>query len=221
MLEIWANIKGFEGYYQVSNFGNVKSVARHDYKRNRDIPERLRTPVCVHGYYYCELWKDGYHKRFAIHRLVATAFLDNPDNKSEVNHKDGNKGNNHVSNLEWCTHSENEAHAFKAQLTKPYDREGEKNPMYGKHHSDKAKQLIGAVHVGLKHTEETKKKMSGSHTGKKFTKEHKVNLGKSISAAKRGQRKMTNGNEVRFIMRDDIPRKLQEGWTFTSKKRGK
>lgn len=221
MAEIWKDVEGFEGYYQVSNFGNVKTVVRHDFKRNREIPEKIRKPICIHGYLYCDLWKDGEPKRFAVHRMVATAFLENPHGKREVNHIDGNKSNNHVSNLEWCTHSENENHAYKTKLTKPYDRSGDKNPMYGKHHSDDAKQRIKAVHVGLKHTEEARKKMSEAHKGKPFTKEHRVNLGKSLSSVKRGQRKMTNGNEVRFVLRDDIPQRLKEGWKFASKKRVK
>ena len=133
---------------------------------------------------------------------------------------DGDKTNNSVANLEWCTASENERHAYETELTHAYDRSGDKNPMYGKHHTERAKQMIKAVHVGRKHTEEAKRKMSKSRKGRKFTEEHKRNLGKSLSAKKMGMRKMTNGNETRFVLKDDIPQKLKEGWLFTSKRQG-
>ena len=220
MAEQWVDIAGYEGFYQVSSLGRIKTVERYEAEKNRIIRERIRVPVAVHGYLYCELWKCGKHKRYAIHRLVATAFIPNPDGKPQVNHLDGDKTNNSVANLEWCTASENERHAYGTELTHAYDRSGDKNPMYGKHHTERAKQMIKAVHVGLKHTEEAKRKMSKSHKGRKFTDEHKKNLGKSLSAAKMGMRKMTNGNEVRFVLKDDIPQKLKEGWLFTSKRQG-
>lgn len=221
MTEQWLDVAGYEGFYQVSNLGRVKTVQRYEPKRKRIIQEKIRTLVAVHGYLYCELWKEGKHKRYAVHRLVATAFIPNPKGKAQVNHIDGDKSNNAVTNLEWCTASENEQHAFDTQLTHAYDRSGDKNPMYGKHHTEQAKELIKAVHVGAKHTEETKRKMSKAHRGRKFTEEHKVNLGKSLSATKTGMRKMTNGNEVRFVLRDNIPQRLKEGWKFASKKRVK
>ena len=221
MTEQWLDVAGYEGFYQVSNLGRVKTVQRYEPKRKRIIQEKIRTLVAVHGYLNCELWKEGKHKRYAVHRLVATAFIPNPEGKPQVNHLDGDKSNNSVTNLEWCTASENEYHANETQLKRAYDRSGDKNPMYGKHHTEQAKQLIKAVHVGLKHTEETKTKMSKAHKGRKFTNEHKVNIGKSLSETKMGMRKMTNGNEVRFVLRDDIPQRLKEGWKFASKKRVK
>lgn len=219
MLEVWRDVIGFEGYYKISNFGNVKTVERYDKKRKRTIPERLRKPVCVHGYLYCELWKDGKHERRAVHRMVAVAFLPPLDGRTEVNHKDGDKANNRLDNLEWCTHSENESHAYNTHLKTPYNRTGKNNPMYGKHQTEKAKSLISAVHKGRRHMEETREKMSAAHKGMKFTQTHKVNLGKSVSETKKGQRRMTNGVETKFVLRDDIPQKLSEGWTFTSKRR--
>ena len=219
MLEVWKDVIGFEGYYKISNFGNVKTVERYDKKRKRTIPERLRKPVCVHGYLYCELWKDGKHERRAVHRMVAGAFLPPLDGRTEVNHKDGNKANNRLENLEWCTHSENESHAYNTHLKMPYNRTGKNNPMYGKHQTEKAKSLISSVHKGRRHTEETREKMSAAHKGIKFTQTHKANLGKRKKKKKKGQRRMTNGVETKFVLRDDIPQKLSEGWTFTSKRR--
>ena len=99
MEEKWAKIEGFE-YYQISNFGNLKS-----FHFGREI---LRKPKPTkQGYIRFELCKKGKQFIFLAHRLVAEAFIENPEKKPCVNHKDENKSNNNVSNLEWVTHKEN------------------------------------------------------------------------------------------------------------------
>lgn len=109
--EIWRDIRGYEGLYQVSNFGRVKSF--HFGK------EKLRKLVLNDkGYLLVGLNKAGKTKKFGVHILVATAFLPNLENKPEVNHRDGNKQNNHVSNLEWVTERENVQHAFRIGLNR-------------------------------------------------------------------------------------------------------
>lgn len=114
MQEIWKDISGFEGYYQVSNLGNVRSVDR--YVRSKGKPA-LQKGVCMKlqvnhkGYYTVILHKESKPYSKIVHRLVATAFIPNPDNLPQVNHKDTNKKNNEVSNLEWCTNQENQDHA--------------------------------------------------------------------------------------------------------------
>lgn len=100
MKEIWKDIKNYEGHYQVSNLGRVKSI-----KFGKEII--LKQQQCMDGYYYVNLSKNGIAKRYYVHRLVAEAFIDNSDNLPCVNHKDENKQNNVVSNLEWCTHEYN------------------------------------------------------------------------------------------------------------------
>lgn len=125
MEEIWKDINGYEGYYQVSNFGNIKSLERiiensGTHTGYYKIKERVLKPrenKKRSGYYELSLKKDGVEKRFKVHRLVACAFIDNPDNKTEVNHIDGDKSNNHVSNLEWVTGKENKEHAWKTGLS--------------------------------------------------------------------------------------------------------
>ncbi len=109
MNEEWRDIKNYEGLYEVSNFGNVRSLNRKVYRRFSWVIIRGKTlkPVCVKGYYKVMLCKNGKSKCCAIHRLVAEAFIMNPKNYPEVNHKDENKANNNVNNLEWCTHSYN------------------------------------------------------------------------------------------------------------------
>jgi len=114
MQEIWEDIKGYEGFYQVSNLGRVKSrerLKRHP-RGNGYLPvhERiLRQSKNTWGYSQVTLYKDGKPKtNLPVHRLVAQAFIPNPDCLPEVNHKDENKSNNAVSNLEWCTAKYNE-----------------------------------------------------------------------------------------------------------------
>ena len=104
MNEIWKDIEGFEGYYQISNLGRVKSLPRLSIQ-NHLIPEKiLKTCKAQAGYLEVSLYIDGkrYHKK--PHKLVADAFIPNPDNLPEVDHINTDKNNNCVDNLRWCTH---------------------------------------------------------------------------------------------------------------------
>lgn len=102
--EIWKDIKGFEGQYQISTFGNVRSV----YKKSTKILVVFKTEK---GYLRAKLHSKNKKHYVKVHRLVAQAFIPNPDNKPQINHKDGNKLNNHIDNLEWVTDLENKQHA--------------------------------------------------------------------------------------------------------------
>lgn len=105
--EVWKDIAGYEGYYQVSNFGNVRSLDREDIRNNgvkRNLKGKLMNPrLDKDGYIVINFCKEGIKKTHKIHRLVAIAFLPNPSNLPEVNHKDEDKKNNYVNNLEWCS----------------------------------------------------------------------------------------------------------------------
>lgn len=105
-IEIWKPIKGFEGLYEISNLGRVKTLPRAKVKGGI-----LKPSTNVWGYLNCILWKNGIHKSFPVHRLVADAFIPNPEGKPIINHIDCNRKNNCVENLEWCSQKENIRHS--------------------------------------------------------------------------------------------------------------
>lgn len=112
--EVWKAIAGFEGLYEVSNFGRVRRIFCY----GRPYIRPCKPKITKDGYFESTLVKNNKPKCIRTHRLVAQAFCENPENKLEVNHIDGNKLNNHASNLEWCTSSENQKHAYKLGLQK-------------------------------------------------------------------------------------------------------
>jgi hypothetical protein len=118
MGEEWRKINN---WYEVSNFGNVRSIDRIVPRGNTPYllrGKRLKRHLDGHGYWNVNMVVDGRHKVVKVHRLVALAFIPNPDNKPEVNHIDNNPRNNNVSNLEWCTHKENMYWMYKTGRAK-------------------------------------------------------------------------------------------------------
>lgn len=109
--EIWKDVQGYEGIYQVSNFGRVKSLPRKvlNWNSNRYLKETILTQSTTkcRDYPIIRLCKDGKIKYISVHRLVATTFIPNPNNLPMINHKDEVKTNNRVDNLEWCDHKYN------------------------------------------------------------------------------------------------------------------
>ena len=109
--EIWKDIKGFEGIYQISNQGRVRSLDRVVIFKNgasrKYKGQILSKMISKYGYERVDLRMNGKHKIYSVHRLVAEAFIPNPEGKETVNHKDENKQNNCVDNLEWMTIKEN------------------------------------------------------------------------------------------------------------------
>lgn len=103
-MEVWKDVEGYEGLYQVSNFGRIKSLSRFiNNRKGYYCKEKiLKENITLKGYNRITLYKNTHPKSFFVHRLVAQAFIENPNKYFLVNHKDENKLNNCVSNLEWC-----------------------------------------------------------------------------------------------------------------------
>ena len=141
LFEVWKDIPGYVGYYQVSDFGRVRSVPRAGTKGGVLVQSICR------GYYKVYLCGGGKRRYVQVHRLVAEVFIPNPNNYPCVDHIDTNRLNNVVSNLRWVTHRMNSNNPITRQhLT------GENNPFYGKHHTTETRRRIS----------EKMKKMGGS-----------------------------------------------------------
>lgn len=114
LIEIWKDIKGYEGLYKVSNYGRVKSLNYNKTKKEKE----LKLYKNKKGYFSVNLYLNKKIHSKLVHRLVAETFIPNPKNKPQVNHIDGDKTNDKVDNLEWVTNKENVIHSWKTGLSK-------------------------------------------------------------------------------------------------------
>lgn len=121
LIEIWKDIPGFEGLYQISDKGRIKSLSRIIKQKNRSIkwPERILNCSKSRGYHGVKLYNGLILRSFRVHRLVAITFIDNPLILPEVNHLNGVKDDNRLENLEWCNRSRNVKHAYDNKLIIP------------------------------------------------------------------------------------------------------
>jgi hypothetical protein len=117
-MEIWKDVVGYEGYYKVSNYGNIKSVTRTIKQKNGRLrtweEKKMKWFLDDSGYPRIALAKHSRYKKHKVHRLVAEAFIPNPNNYPQVNHIDSNRENFNVDNLEWCTAKQNVDHCKKS-----------------------------------------------------------------------------------------------------------
>lgn len=186
MSEIWKDVTGYEGLYQVSNTGHVKSLKRTIIRNNgRTLAVKEKILGVFpdgRGYSIVFLSKNGETKHFFMHRLVAEKFIPNTENKPQVNHIDGNKTNNCVENLEWVTGSENMYHSYKIGLHKRL------SPPKGKD-SPYAKAIIQLDRDG--------KEINRFSSIKDAERETKISNG-SISSSARGYQKTAGGYMWRY-----------------------
>ena len=178
--EVWKDIPDYEGLYQVSNLGRIKSL-----NFNKTGKEKIMKPRTGNRYYMTALWKNGIRKDYLLHRIVAETFIPNPENKPFINHKDENCFNNSINNLMWCTHKENMnwgtrneriSKANKGKVIPKNIREKISKSNKGKKISEEQKEYLRKIRTGIKLTEEHKKKISISNKGKTAKKVNQYDL---------------------------------------------
>lgn len=182
MKEIWKPVDGFEGLYAASNLGRVKSLERY-VKNNGGLQrrhEKILKQNATSGHCMVVLCKDGKTYPRLVHRLVATAFIPNPDNKPVVDHIDTNPLNNNAQNLRWVTTQENCLNPI-TRVNNSLSKQG--HPYYGRPLTKEERLKISRAHTGKKRTEEQKKVLSDSHkNSKKAHDSAMANIQKAIAA---------------------------------------
>ena len=179
--EIWKDVVGYEGLYQVSNLGKLKSLKKTIIKSKGgkfSYPEKIMKTKFDKNYERVGLSKNGVKKYFLVHRIVAIAFLNNLNNKKTVNHINGVKSDNRVQNLEWNTLSENIKHAFDTKLKIP---------------------IMGEKHYSTKISDEIVLKIKNEHKNLK-----QIEIAKLYSLSKTTISNIINGKRRKYIKKTEL-----------------
>lgn len=167
--EIWKPVKDYEGYYEVSNLGRVKSLVGYNGKEYIEREKILKNSIQISGSSYkryaVTLSIKSKVKHCKVHKLVAETFVPNPNNYKIINHKDGNSLNNHIDNLEWCTMSDNLQHAYIMKLKK------------SKIHNMDRQQVVNMLNSGLMQKDIAKILKISEHTIMRFIKKENIKRG--------------------------------------------
>lgn len=191
-MEIWKDIKGYEGLYQISNLGRVKSLRKQKgfYIREEVI---LKNRI-DRGYLKVTLSKDNKLKYISVHRLIAEAFIPNPENKSFIDHINGNRADNRIENLRWVTQKENMNNPI-TRKRESNSKKGEKNPQYQKPKTEKQLEALRKSNIKSVICIETKEVFESIEDASK-----KYNITASnISRCCNGIRKTAGGKHWKFI----------------------
>ena len=188
MKEIWKEIEGYEGLYQVSNLGRVKSLDRYVLRNGNSLFVKgiVLSQLNNRGYLAVRLCNSGKYKNYLVHRLVANAFIHNDNNYYEINHIDENKHNNHVDNLEWCDRKYNVNYGSRADKFSNSIKgklAGKNNPRYGK---------------------------KGTMAGKHLTPEQR----NKISVKSFGRIWVHKGTETKRIIKDELDKYIINGYSL-------
>lgn len=204
--EIWKDIQGYEGLYQVSNKGRVKSLNRYVnykgtlyFKHERILKQNIQkagnNKRCA-----VVLCKNSKTKSIRVHRLVAEAFIPNPESKPFIDHIDTDSTNNNVENLRWVTAKENSNNP----ITLKHQSEVKKgHPYWGRPLTEDERKKISVANTGRHPSDETRKKLSESHKGKKWSEESRQKLSKSLmghSISEETKRKISEAHKRRKLL---------------------
>ena len=220
--EVWKPVitdkEDYTGLYEVSNLGRVRSLDRYDNRGCKRKGQILTPYKTKNGYLEIGLYKDGKSKRLRINRLVAFAFIPNPENKPYVDHINTIRTKNEVWNLRWVTPSENNNNEITLKHLSEAHK-GENNPMYGKTHSEEARKKMSEKAKGRTFSEETKQKMSETKKGKIVSEETRKKIseshkGKIVSEETRKKLREINGKKVICIETERIFNSIKEAGEY-------